>query len=103
MGPSLPHATVDGFELQVYAAYDNVGDAAVRAPDGSTAGLILQAGSDPALREVHRPDDRRWGVFKVGLPMPMATDAEAAAYLHDLLPELRPRWQAWSATDGTRR
>ena len=39
-----PSASVDGFELGMFVASDERGDAWVKAPDGSIATLIWQTG-----------------------------------------------------------
>lgn len=105
MAASYPSARVDGFELGMFVSYDDCGDAWVTAPDGSTSGLIWETGSPPYFKVSIAPDEQRWGVFSVQLPLPLTNDTEASIYLTALLPELRSRWVAWvqerrgSATD----
>jgi hypothetical protein len=83
-------ANVEGFELGMFASYDDCGDAWVRAPDGSEATLIWETG-DPAYFQVSiEPNESRWGTYAVQLPLPLTSDEEAASYLDGLLPELRP-------------
>jgi hypothetical protein len=97
---SFPSARVDGFELGMFVSYDDCGDAWVAAPDGSTSGLIWETGSPPYFKVSIEPDEQRWGVFAVQLPLPLTNDREAGVYLAALLPELRPRWVAWAAEHG---
>jgi hypothetical protein len=96
-----PSAAVDGFEIGIYVSYDECGDAWVLAPDGSAASLIWELG-DPVLFEETIPPDPngRWGTYSVRLPLPLTSDAEAAAYLTALLPELVPRWERWRRERG---
>jgi hypothetical protein len=91
-----PEAVVEGFTLGMFVSYGDCGDAWVRAPDGGVAGLIWER-VEPRTFAVAIPPDPtgRWGTYAVNLPLPLTTDAEAAAYLRELLPELRPRWEAW--------
>lgn len=41
------------------------------------------------------PNEARWGTYAVCLDVPLTNDAEAAAYLQRLLPEIVPRWREW--------
>lgn len=90
-----PSARVDGFELEMFVASDERGDALVRAPDGSIGTLIWQTGEPSYFKVTIDSNESRWGTFTVQLPLPMTNDDEAAAYLAALLPDLRPRWKAW--------
>ncbi|WP_350278332.1 hypothetical protein [Kribbella sp. HUAS MG21] len=74
---------------------DTYGDAYVIAPDGSRAGLVWQSETAERFEEAEAPDDRTWGVWSVGLPLPMRSAADARKYLEALLPELRRRWELW--------
>ena len=91
-----PSATVDGFELGMFVSYDDCGDAWVKAPDGSVATLIWETGEPAYFKVSIESDENRWGTYAVQQPMPLTNDAEAAAYLAVLLPDLRPRWQEWT-------
>mgnify|MGYP000011633455 CR=1 FL=1 len=92
----LPQASVDGFDIGMFVSYTECGDAWVRAPDGGTASLIWETGEPRYFRESIPPDPAgRWGTYAVQQPLPMTTDTEAAEYLRALLPDLRPRWEAW--------
>jgi hypothetical protein len=97
--PLVPEAVIDGFQLGMITDFlgepDSTGDAYVVAPDGSRAGLVWESDTEPYFNEVLAPTDNRWGVWAVGLPLPMTTRDEARSYLAGLLPELRPRWEAW--------
>ena len=91
-----PEATVEGFTIGMFVSYGDCGDAWVTAPDGSAASLIWETGEPAYFRESIAPDPSgRWGTYAVQLPLPLTTDAEAAAYLRELLPDLIPRWKAW--------
>src|SRR6476661_6730669 len=95
-----PSASVDGFELGMFVASDERGDAWVKAPDGSIATLIWQTGEPSYFEVTIEPNETRWGTFTVQLPLPMTNDEEAGRYLSGLLPELRRRWQAWRGRRG---
>lgn len=75
------------------------GDAFVVAPDNSRAGLIWQVG--PAVIEVTiPPEPDRWGVYSIGIPRPVRTQAELIDQLRAWLPELRRRHNDWLAKPG---
>jgi hypothetical protein len=93
-----PEAVVDGFTMGMFVSYDDCGDAWVKAPDGSIGTLIWETGSPSYFEEKIAPDPNgRWGTYAVQLPLPLTTDGEAADYLRALLPELRRRWESWTA------
>ena len=79
----------------MFVSYEDCGDAWVRAPDGSVATLIWETGEPAYFAVSIEPDELRWGTYAVQLPLGLTTDVEASAYLGELLPELRPRWQEW--------
>jgi hypothetical protein len=94
-----PEAIVDGFTLGMFVSYDDCGDAWVRAPDGGLATLIWESGVPAYFQVVIPPDPAgRWGTYAVQVDLPLTTDAEAEAFLRALLPELKPRWDAWAQT-----
>lgn len=95
MKETYPSALVDGFELGMFVSYDDCGDAWVKAPDGGVATLIWETGEPAYFKVSIEPDQVRWGTYAVQLPLPLTSDDEATAYLAALLPDLRPRWQAW--------
>ena len=95
-----PSACLDGFELGMFVASDERGDAWVKAPDGSIATLVWQTGEPSYFEDTIEPNETRWGTFTVQLPLPMTNDEEAGRYLSGLLPELRRRWQAWPGRRG---
>lgn len=93
-----PKATAEGFTLGMFVSYDDCGDAWVTAPDGSVCTLIWETGDSARFVDYIAPDPNgRWGTFQVVLPLPLTNDAEAERYLRALLPELKPRWEAWAA------
>ncbi|HET7691196.1 MAG TPA: hypothetical protein VFK41_12480 [Nocardioidaceae bacterium] len=96
METDYPTAQVEGFELGMFVSYDDCGDAWVKAPDGSVAGLIWETGEPAYFKVSIEPDHSRWGTYAVQLPLPLTSDDEAAVYLASLIPNLRPRWQEWS-------
>lgn len=96
MTVDYPSAEVDGFKLGMFGSYDDCGDAWVQAPDGSVGTLIWETGEPPYFKVSIEPNEQRWGTYAVQLPLPLTTDAEAAAYLAALLPELRRRWTEWA-------
>ncbi|MFZ0179119.1 MAG: hypothetical protein WAL84_04510, partial [Candidatus Dormiibacterota bacterium] len=73
----------------------------VVAPDGSRAGLAWESETPFYVTEVLPPDGHRWGVWGVGVPLPLKTETDARAYLEALLPELRSRWERWRASGAT--
>jgi len=84
--------------MGMFVSYDTCGDAWVEAPDGSMGTLIWETG-EPLFEEIIPPDPNgRWGTFSVRQPLPLTTDAEAAAYLAALVPELRRRWEEWRSS-----
>ncbi|MBV8463181.1 MAG: hypothetical protein JO368_07795 [Acidimicrobiales bacterium] len=97
-----PEAEVEGFLFVMFVSYGTHGEALVRGPDGGIATLIWSTGEPREFRVLAEPGtETRWGSYSVQLPLPLASDGEAAAYLGALLPELRPRWQQWR--EGRRR
>jgi hypothetical protein len=85
--------------MGMFASYGDCGDAGVSAPDGGACTLNWETGTPRYFREVIAPDpDGRWGTYAVQLPLPLTTNAEAASYLAEILPELRSRWEAWKTT-----
>ena len=97
--PVIDGAEVGGFRLGMItdflSEHATEGDAYVIAPDGSRAGLVWQSECAPYFEEIIAPEQGRWGVWAVGLALPMTTSDEARDYLAALLPELRPRWESW--------
>jgi hypothetical protein len=98
--PVLDDVEVDGFRLGMITDFiarpDDYGDAFVVAPDGSRCGLIWESEvEEPYFAESSGPEEGRWGVWSVGLRLPLTSTEEARAYLAALLAELRPRWEAW--------
>ncbi|GAA3593518.1 hypothetical protein [Kribbella ginsengisoli] len=95
--PVLDETEVDGFRFGMItdflSAPDTYGDGFVVAPDNSRAGLIWQSETAVHFNEASPPDHNSWGLFGVGLPLPMRTVEDAKAYLAALLPELKPRWE----------
>ncbi len=79
--PVIAGAQAGGFRLGMITDFLSEpaaeGDAYVIAPDGSRAGLVWQSGCDPYFEEVLPPGETRWGVWAVGLPLPMTTAQEA--------------------------
>ena len=86
----------------MFVSYDDCGDAWVKAPDGSVATLIWETGEPASFKVSIEPGETRWGTFAVQLPLPLTSDAEAAAYLAAILPDLRKRWHAWKADHEAR-
>ncbi|WP_139977804.1 hypothetical protein [Nocardioides litoris] len=93
---AYPRAEVGGFVMGMFVSYADCGDAWVEAPDGSVGTLIWETGEFPYFEVSIEPGESQWGTYAVQLPLPLTTDAEAAAYLAALLPALRPRWAEWA-------
>jgi len=104
--PVIDGAEAGGFRLGMITDFLSEpatdGDAYVIAPDGSRAGLVWQSGCAPYFEEVIAPQQSRWGVWAVGLPLPMTTRAEARDYLAALCRTSGPGGNhgATRATDG---
>jgi hypothetical protein len=80
--PLLEDVEVDGFRLGVITDFlavpDTAGDAFVVAPDGSRAGIVWEAEcNEPYFTEVLPPDPGRWGVWGVGLSVPLGSKEDA--------------------------
>jgi hypothetical protein len=102
--PVLEDVEVEGFRLGMITDFlvepDTAGDAFVVAPDGSRAGIVWEAEcSESYFTEVLPPSDERWGVWAVGLPIPLRSKTDARTYLAALVPELRQRWTTWTASN----
>jgi hypothetical protein len=100
--PILEDVEVDGFRLGMITDFlsspDTEGDAFVVTPDKSRCGLVWESEVDCAyFNQVLAPEEDRWGVWAVGLPLPLTTIEDARLYLQALLPELRARWESWSS------
>jgi hypothetical protein len=82
--------------ITAFAAGPNAtGDGYVVAADGRRAGLVWESEtSEPYIEEVMAPEEGRWGVWAIGLPLPLRTEADAKQYLADAVPLLRPKWEA---------
>jgi hypothetical protein len=96
----LADSDVDGFKLGMITDFvaqpDTAGDAFVVAPDGSRAGLVWESEVEqPYLSEVLPPEPDRWGVWAVGVSLPLRSEADAKPFLAALLPLLRARWEDW--------
>ncbi len=101
--PIIESSMSDGFRLGMITDFvsepTDYGDAFVVAPDNTRAGLVWESEVDSAyFTEVLPPDDHRWGVWAAGTERPLRSEDDATAFLRSLLPELRPRWQAWKGT-----
>lgn len=98
----VEESEVDGWRLGMITGFGTAGDGFVIAPDGSRAGLVwtaagasyFAAGKPAFCTEVCGPDAYTWGVFSIGVPLPLSGPQDARAYLTALLPLLRPLWMA---------
>ena len=97
----LDDVVVDGFTLGKITDWEakpcEEGDAFVIAPDGSRAGLVWEVCDNPYFREVLAPEPQRWGVWAVGLPLPMTNRTNATGNLESILPKLKSRWAQWKS------
>jgi hypothetical protein len=100
--PVIESSIVDGFKLGMItdfvAAPDTAGDGFVIAPDGSRAGLVWESETAFYATGVLAPDSERWGVWAVGVPLPLRTEGDARPFMEALVPELRSRWERWRAS-----
>ena len=100
--PVVAESEVDGWRLGMITAFGVEGDGFVIAPDGTRAGLVWAAEGASHLDEQHPeyfdevrgPESGRWGVFAVGVRLPLRGPDDARAYLAALLPRLQPIWEA---------
>jgi hypothetical protein len=73
----LDDVVVDGFILGKITDFEaetcDTGDAFVIAPDGSRAGLVWEICDQPYFQEVLPQEESRWGVWGVGLGIPMTS------------------------------
>jgi hypothetical protein len=70
------------------------GDAYVVAPDGSRAGIVWSASSDPQPRVICEPDAGRWGVYGLRFRHPVRSEQDLVRNLHEWLPQLKAFYQA---------
>jgi hypothetical protein len=100
--PLLRDVRVDGFILGMISDWEaeaaDSGDAFVMAPDGSTCGLDWEVSPERRFQRVCRPDADRWGVWYVTFPHEMTSRENARLNLEHVLPDLRPKWEAWSTS-----
>ena len=97
--PVLDDVEVDGFKLGMITDWEaqpsDYGDAFVVAPDDSRCGLNWEVSPDHRCEEVPGADHGRWGVWSVAFPLPMDSRENARRNLAHVLPDLRPKWEAW--------
>jgi hypothetical protein len=95
----LEGVEADGFRLGIISALgpDDYGDAFVIAPDGSRARLVWEVGESREVSEVSGFEPGRWGVWAVEFARPMRSTDDAQRNLEDILPALRPKWEARKA------
>ncbi|MBV9487344.1 MAG: hypothetical protein JO246_14960 [Frankiaceae bacterium] len=97
--PVIGGVEVDGFRIGAITDFpsepSNDGDAFVVAPDGTRAGLVWEANCPYYFEQVLPPDNSRWGVWAVGVPLPLGTVEHVAPYLTAILSDLRRRWEDW--------
>lgn len=89
---------VDGFRLGAISSFGpdvRGGDAFIVAPDDSRAGLVWEVSDAPYLNEIRGFEDSRWGVWAVSFPQAVSGPQDAETVLKDLVPRLRPHWEAW--------
>jgi hypothetical protein len=104
--PILRDVRVDGFILGMISDWEaepmDYGDAFVVAPDGSRCGLNWEVSAEHQFQRVCRPDAERWGVWDVTFPHEMTSRENARLNLEHVLPDLRPKWEAWSTSRSDR-
>jgi hypothetical protein len=91
----VPETCTDGWCLGSMTDFEDPdgcdsGDAFVVAPDGTSAGLVWQVGTDP-LQEILPPDGQKWGVYAISFPHVIRTVADFAAAFRTVLPQLEAR------------
>jgi hypothetical protein len=93
----LEDVEVDGFVLGKISDFEaqprDYGDAFLVGPDGRRAGLVWEIGPI-RIEEVLPPDELRWGVWAVWFPHPMLSRSEARLNLAEVVPLLKPHWEA---------
>jgi hypothetical protein len=87
----LEDVEVDGFVLGKISDFEaqprDYGDAFLVGPDGRRAGLVWEIGPI-------RIEEVRWGVWAVWFPHPMLSRSEARLNLAEVVPLLKPHWEA---------
>jgi len=94
----IDEVEVGGFRLGAISSFGSdvgSGDAFIVAPDDSRAGLVWQVSDAPYLREIRGFEDSRWGVWEVSFPRAVSGPQNAEKALADIVPRLRPHWEAW--------
>lgn len=103
--PILDDVEVDGFRLGMITDWEaepsTYGDAFVVAPDGSRCGLDWEVFEERRCEQVLGFTEGRWGVWYVAFPHPMDSLENARRNLAHVLPDLRPKWEAWLAEAAT--
>jgi len=69
----------------------------VIAPDGSRAALVWESCDPPYFQESIPIEAERWGVWGVGLLLPMTSRDNARKNLESILPQLKARWTEWGS------
>ena len=97
----LDDVAVDGFILGKITDWEaepcEKGDAFVIAPGGSRAGIVWQVCNPPYFEEIMPIEAARWGVWGVGLLLPMTGRENARKNLEPILPQLKSRWGEWKS------
>jgi hypothetical protein len=99
--PVLDGVEVEGFKLGMITDWEaepsGSGDAFIVAPDDSRCGLDWEVFAEHRCEEVLGATEDRWGVWYVAFPLPMDSRENARRNLAYVLPDLRPKWEAWVA------
>jgi hypothetical protein len=93
----LDDVQVEGFVLGTISDFESepsdYGDGFVVGPDGRRAGLVWEIGPT-RVEPITPPDGSRWGVWAVWFPHPMQDRESARMNLAEIVPLLRPYWEA---------
>jgi hypothetical protein len=88
----------EGFKLgsiTSFAEGAREGDAFICAPDDSRAGLVWSVSDVSHLSEILPYEEARWGVWNISFPCEVDSSDGVQRVLSDIVPRLRPHWEAW--------
>lgn len=97
----VPGVDVDGWRLGLYTGPDldsddpvDAGDAYLVAPDGRRCGIVWSIQQPTFFVILLGDQGDRFGVFEVACEHGPTTTPEARLFVRDLLPHVRPLWEA---------
>lgn len=95
---------VDGFRYGIISDVGKQprvsGDGFLVAPDGARCSLIWDVEDATIIEEVTPGDDRGWGLWRVGFPIPVSSLKDIEINLRAVIPLLKPKWEEWREKYG---